>query len=71
MPMPSFEHAAGAPPERLRTLEEQQRRLQLLVGELLATNQELRFHVARLEERAESAERGLASACATAGLLLP
>jgi hypothetical protein len=49
---------------------EEHRRLQALVGELLQTNQELRFKVEQLEKQAESAERGLKNACVTACLLL-
>lgn len=52
-------------------MEAKHRRLQKLVGELLATNQELRFKVEQLEARAETAERGLANACSVAGMLLP
>lgn len=51
--------------------EASQDRLQALVSELLQTNQELRFKIALLEERAESAERGLKKACALAGALFP
>ncbi|HEX4284514.1 MAG TPA: hypothetical protein VHZ28_05445 [Terracidiphilus sp.] len=50
-------------------LEAKNHRLQVLVGELLATNQELRFKVAQLKERAESAEQGLAHSCSAAGAL--
>jgi hypothetical protein len=57
-------------PERL-LLEAEHRRLQTLVGELLSTNQELRFKVEQLEKQAESAERGLRRACSTAGMLMP
>ena len=53
------------------TLEAKHARLQALVGELLKTNQELRFKVQQLEQEKDSAERGLKSACATAALLLP
>jgi len=44
-------------------------RLQVLVGELLKENQTLRFKVAQLEQKAESAERGLAGATAWAGMM--
>jgi hypothetical protein len=45
--------------------------LQILVGELLTTNQELRFKVEQLTERAETAEQGLAQSCRAAGALWP
>ena len=60
-----------AKPEVPHDLPGDHRRLQALVGELLQTNQELRFKVGELEKRAESAERGWARACAAAGLLMP
>jgi hypothetical protein len=49
--------------------EEQNKRLHVLVGDLLKTNQELRFRVAFLERQAESLERGLKSATAWSGLI--
>jgi hypothetical protein len=45
-------------------------RLQVLVGELLKENQNLRFKVAQLEQKAESAERGLADATRWAGMMV-
>jgi hypothetical protein len=48
---------------------EQNKRLQALVGELLKTNQELRFKVASLEREAETMERGLKSATAWGGMI--
>jgi predicted RNase H-like nuclease (RuvC/YqgF family) len=62
------ESLAAAPEDRL-SQEEQNRRLQAMVGELLKTNQELRFKVASLEREAESLERGLKSATASAGFM--
>jgi len=58
-------------PEEMQKLEARHQRLQTLVVELLQANQELRFKVEQLESRAESAEHGLANACAVAGMLLP
>jgi len=58
-------------PEEPLSLEAKHARLQALVGELLQTNQELRFKVRELEREKDSAERGLKNACATAALLLP
>lgn len=65
-----LERPADAVPEEPRALVADHRRLQALVGELLQTNQKLRFEVGELEKRVESAERGLARACATAAMLL-
>ena len=48
--------------------EEQNERLQLLVGELLRTNQELRYKLAQLEQQAESVEQGRYPASAWSGL---
>ncbi|HEY6491004.1 MAG: hypothetical protein WCC26_16780 [Terracidiphilus sp.] len=70
-PAQPLEPTASAAPEKLGALTAEHRRLQVLVGELLATNQALRFKVEQLEAGAESADRGLARACATAGMLLP
>ena len=58
-------------PDELLSLEAQHDRLLTLVGELLEANQKLRFKVAELERKAESAERGLANAAAWAALLVP
>jgi hypothetical protein len=57
---------ANAPNEHL-TPDEQNRRLQALVGELVKANQELRFKVASLERQAESMERSVKAATAWAG----
>lgn len=67
----SFERAADAGQAEPRAIAMDHRRLQVLVSELLKTNQQLRFKVNELERRAEDAERGLAHACATASMLLP
>jgi hypothetical protein len=64
-----LEHSVPSALEQLRLLEARHQRLQVVVGELLQTNQELRFQVATLEQRAESAERGLASASTWAAIL--
>lgn len=50
-------------------LQSDHRRLQVLVGELLEKNQELRFRLGAIEERARSAERTSAFACIGALLL--
>jgi hypothetical protein len=42
-----------------------------LVGELLQANQELRFKVAQLEQKADRTARTLAESAAVYGLLLP
>ena len=44
-------------PEQDLTADEQNQRLQALVGQLLKTNQELRFKVASLEHQAENSMR--------------
>jgi hypothetical protein len=62
---------SAAPDAPSRVLEAKNHQLQNLVGELLATNQELRFKVAQLEEETRSLERGLAKSCAAAGALWP
>ena len=67
--MAHLEEMTKAGQEGQILLETQHRRLQVLVGELLCTNQELRFKVAQLEERAESAESGLAGASQWSGAL--
>lgn len=69
--MIALERPENAEPEEPRALAADHRRLQALVGELLKTNQELRFKVEELEKRAEGAERGLSRACATAAMLFP
>ncbi len=61
----------SATPDASLALEASNRRLQSLVGELLATNQELRFKIAALERQVGQAERGLAKATNWAGMLLP
>jgi hypothetical protein len=50
-------------------LEAKNHQLQVLVGELLATNQELRFKLEQLKQRAERAEQGLAHSIHAAGAL--
>ncbi|HWA93246.1 MAG TPA: hypothetical protein VG844_01495 [Terracidiphilus sp.] len=51
-------------------LEEQRRRLETLVGELLAANEKLRLKIAELEERTAQAEGGLSQAMRWSGMLL-
>jgi hypothetical protein len=70
MPMAHMEEIKPAAPQGALPLEAEHRRLQKLLGELLQTNQELRFKVEQLEKQAERAELGLKRACATAGMLL-
>lgn len=59
-----------APAEAL-PLEEQNARLMALVGELLETNQQLRFRVAELERQGKRTASALANASAVYALLLP
>jgi len=66
--MAQSEEIANAEPDAL-TLESQNRRLQVLVGELLETNQALRFKLDELERQTEGAARGVAFSCAAALLL--
>ena len=56
-------------PEASALLEAKNHQLQVLVGELLATNQELRFKLEQLKQRAERAEQGLAHSIDAAGAL--
>jgi len=65
------EQAIDTAPDASHSLEAKNHRLQTLVGELLATNQELRFKVVELEKQAKSLERGLAETSAAAGALWP
>ena len=55
--------------ERL-ALETRNHQLLTLVGELLQTNQELRFKVAELEQRADVADSALKEASRWSGFLL-
>jgi hypothetical protein len=57
-----------AAPPAIKAREEQ---LLTLVGELLATNQELRFKVERLEQAAEHAARMAEESSAVYRLLMP
>ncbi len=49
---------------------EQRERMRLLIAELVRTNQELRFRVARLKERIERLEKGLPDEVPWAGMLI-
>jgi hypothetical protein len=60
-----------ATPEEAFPAKDKQVRLEKLVGQLLETNQQLRFKVAQLEQQKESLERGLTQSCAGAGMLWP
>jgi hypothetical protein len=71
MAMAQMRTMQTAAPDGSLALETRNRQLQSLVGELLETNQQLRFKVAGLERRLERTERGLADATISAGMLLP
>jgi hypothetical protein len=58
-------------PEALQATEARQGQLLALVGELLQTNQELRFKVAALERLADAAEDALDATSRWSGFLLP
>jgi hypothetical protein len=64
-------HEAIKSPEELHAVEARQQQLLTLVGELLQTNQELRFKVAELERRADAAEDALDASSRWSGFLLP
>ncbi len=49
---------------------EQRERMRLLIAELVKTNQELRFRVARLKEKIERLEEGLPDEVPWAGMLI-
>jgi hypothetical protein len=49
---------------------EQRERMRLLIAELVKTNQELRFRVARLKERIARLEKGLPDEVPWAGMLI-
>jgi hypothetical protein len=56
-------------PEGHLTADEQNQRLQALVGELLKANQELRFKVASLEQQAGSKQHAIKTATVLAGFM--
>ena len=58
-------------PADVRLHEARQGQLLTLVGELLQTNQELRFKVAALERRADDADDALDATSRWSGSLLP
>jgi hypothetical protein len=64
--MAQIERTQSAAPDSSLVLEAKNRQLQILVGELLTTNQELRFKVAELEKQAQNLERGLLQSSAAA-----
>jgi hypothetical protein len=64
-------HETTKSPEEQLAHEARQEQLLTLVGELLQTNQELRFKVAELERRADTAEDALDAASRWSGFLLP
>jgi hypothetical protein len=49
---------------------EQRERMRSLIAELVKTNQELRFRVARLKEKIERLEKGLPDEIPWAGMLI-
>jgi len=63
----SAESSAKSSPE---SSIEQRERMRLLIAELVKTNQELRFRVARLKERIERLEKGLPDDIPWAGMLI-
>ncbi|MBS1801799.1 MAG: hypothetical protein JST28_00450 [Acidobacteria bacterium] len=65
------EQSLSSAPDASFSLEARNSRLEKLVGELLATNQQLRFQVDRLERAKNAAESALVKASAGAALLLP
>jgi hypothetical protein len=69
MHMAQLEQTELAAPQDALPMEAEHRRLQKLVGELLLTNQELRFKLDELERQAESAKQPSAFACAAAVML--
>lgn len=69
--MAQREQSLSAALDASLTLEARASRLQKLVGELVATNQHLRFEVERLERANDAAESALASATAGCAHLLP
>ena len=58
-------------PADVRLHEARKHQLLTLVGELLQTNQELRFKVAELERRTDAAEDALDASSRWSGFLLP
>ena len=62
---------AGQAPEEILSLQARNLSLQALVGELLTTNQELRFKVEQLERQAEKAARARFGTLIAAALPLP
>ena len=69
--MAQTEQSLNTAPDASLALEAKHSRLQKLVGELLVTNQQLRFQLEQLAQEKDVAERALASAAAGASLLLP
>jgi hypothetical protein len=64
-------HETTKNPEQRLAHEAREEQLLTLVGELLQTNQELRFKVAELERRADAAEDALDASSRWSGFLLP
>jgi hypothetical protein len=64
-------HEISRSREGTRTVEAREAQLLTLVGELLQTNQELRFKVADLERQVKSADCALDKANRWSGFLLP
>jgi hypothetical protein len=64
--MMRIEQKLAQAPEEHMTADEQNRRLQALVGELLKANQELRFKLASVEHQTECKESGIKTATVSA-----
>ena len=64
-------HETSRRPQGKSMVEPREEQLLTLVGELLQTNQELRFKVAELERRADAAEDALDETSRWSGFLLP
>jgi hypothetical protein len=71
MPRMQRMQAPGDAPDETLSLETRHDRLQALVGELLRTNQELRFKVAQLERTADSVAHAAEESSSVYGLLIP
>lgn len=67
--MAQLEDTVHAEPEIAATLEAENQRLQMLLSDLLKTNQELRFRLDEMEQRAEREEGTSVLACVAALML--
>jgi hypothetical protein len=64
------EESSAAAGQEPTAADDRQKGLQILVGELLKANQELRFKVAQLEQRVERSDRTNDGVAAVYGMLL-